>query len=158
MRTKPFAAIASSIPIKEVPFCFGSTGNGIVSRSLRSFTSGRLEPSSSGVPTKSCALILLAHKYSFVIIVSSEKVFGVKLRSTTRSVADSQSVVAATKELVVSNLKIVVASLLLLSGAPVQNPTMSHVGTKRTCRSPHRMSAFGGRADVSHGVFYEYTP
>src|SRR5258707_5460208 len=31
-------------------------------------------------------------------------------------------------------------------------------GTKRTCRSPNRMSAFGGRADVSHGVFYEYTP
>src|SRR5258707_9541393 len=31
------------------------------------------------------------------------------------------------------------------------------IGTKRTCRSPNRMSAFGGRADVSHGVFYEYT-
>jgi hypothetical protein len=35
---------------------------------------------------------------------------------------------------------------------------MSAIGTKRTCRSPNRMSAFGGRADVSHGVFYEYTP
>jgi hypothetical protein len=35
---------------------------------------------------------------------------------------------------------------------------MSASGPKRTCRSPHRMSAFGGRADVSHAVFYEYTP
>jgi hypothetical protein len=35
---------------------------------------------------------------------------------------------------------------------------MSDVGTKRTCRSPNRMSAFGGRADVSHGAFCEYTP
>ena len=38
------------------------------------------------------------------------------------------------------------------------NPEPSTHGTKRTCRSAHRMSAFGDKADVSHGVFYEYMP
>ena len=35
------------------------------------------------------------------------------------------------------------------------NSEPSTHGTERTCRAPHKMSAFAGRADAE---FYEYTP
>jgi hypothetical protein len=35
---------------------------------------------------------------------------------------------------------------------------MSDIGTKQTLASAMQMSAFGGKADLALGMFYEYTP